>query len=241
MNNLAGKVAIVTGGGQGLGKATANRLAAAGVNVICADVQEDKARSVAQSIQEQGCLADSVTVDVRDENSVQQAVQTVLQKHGRIDILVNNAGTDVTKAFHELSVEEWDRVVGVNLRGPFLMAKHVIPVLYEQRSGHIVNVASTASKRMWANAAAYHATKWGLMGLSHALYVEARQYNVKVSAIVAGGMRTPFILDRFPDTPLDKLQDPNNVADTIVFVLSQPAETIIPEVMVIPLNESSWP
>src|SRR6476646_2668481 len=104
-----------------------------------------------------------------------------------------------------------------------------------------VNIVSTAAKRAWANAAAYHASKWGLLGLSHALHVEARPHRVKVTAVVAGAMRTPFILDRFPDTPLDVLQDPRNVAATVRFVLEQPAETVIPEVMVVPMRETSWP
>lgn len=241
MQDLTGKVAIVTGGGQGLGAATARVLATAGVTVVCADVQTEKAQAVAAALRADGCGADAVRLDVTDEASVRSAVEQVRAQHGHIDILINNAGTDVTKAFHEMTVEEWERVLSVNLRGAFLMARYVIPHLYEQGSGHIVNVASTASKRMWSNATAYHATKWGLLGFSHALYTEARQFGVKVSAIVAGGMRTPFILDRFPDTPLDKLQDPQSVAETILFVLRQPPETIIPEVMVVPLNESSWP
>jgi NAD(P)-dependent dehydrogenase (short-subunit alcohol dehydrogenase family) len=241
MMNLSNKVAIVTGGGQGLGEATAHALSRAGAIVVCADIQADKAKQVADAITAEGCLGTSVTLDVRDEESVKQAVETVMQQHGHINILINNAGTDKTVPFTELEVSDWDRVVGVNLRGPFLMMKYILPILYEQKSGHVVNVASTAAKRMWANAAAYHASKWGLIGLSHSLFVEARQFGVKVSAIVAGGMQTPFILDRFPDTPLTNLQDPKNVADTIVYVLSQPPETIIPEVMVIPMNESSWP
>lgn len=241
MENLAGKVAIVTGGGQGLGEATAYTLARAGITVICADIQAEKAQAVAEALQAEGCGADSVHLNVTDPASVQSVVDFVLEKYGEIDILINNAGTDVTLPFHELQLSDFDRVMNVNLRGPVLMAKAIIPHLYGQRSGHIINVASTASKRMWSNATAYHTTKWGLLGFSHSLYTEARQYNVKVSAVVAGGMRTPFILDRFPDTPLEKLQDPKQVARTILFVLSQPDETIIPEVMVLPLNESSWP
>src|SRR5690606_24164643 len=144
MQDLTGKVAIVTGGGQGLGAATANALAHAGVTVVCADVQEDKARQVADSLTAEGCGADSVKLDVTDESSVSRAVTQVLADHGRIDFLINNAGTDVTKAFHEMTVGEFERVMNVNLRGAFLMAKYVIPHLYEQRGGHIVNIASTA-------------------------------------------------------------------------------------------------
>jgi short-subunit dehydrogenase len=109
------------------------------------------------------------------------------------------------------------------------------------KGGHIVNIASTASKRAWPNAAAYHATKWGLLGLSHALHAELRPQGIKVSAVVAGGMRTPFLLDRFSDIDPGVLQDPKSVAKTIRFVLTQPEETVIPEVMVLPMRESSWP
>lgn len=241
MKDLTNQVAIVTGGGQGLGAAIARTLSRAGVVVACADIQADKAQAVADELRAQGCEAAALHLDVGDERSVQGAVDRVLEQFGRIDILVNNAGTDRTVPFDELTVEDWDRIVGTNLRGPFLMMKAVLPHLYAQRSGHVINVASTAAKRMWPNAAAYHASKWGLMGLSHAVFTEARRHKVKVSAIVVGGMQTPFILERFPDTPLENLQDPQNVADTILFVLQQPDETIIPEVMVVPLNETSWP
>jgi short-subunit dehydrogenase len=100
---------------------------------------------------------------------------------------------------------------------------------------------STAAKRAWPNASAYHATKWGLLGFSHALHTEARPLGIKVTAVVAGGMRTPFLLDRFPDLDPGVLQDPRNVAETIRFVLLQPPETVVPEVMVIPMRETSWP
>jgi short-subunit dehydrogenase len=119
------------------------------------------------------------------------------------------------------------------------MAKHGVAAM--SGKGHIVNIASTASKRAWPNAAAYHATKWGLLGLSHALHAELRPQGIKVSAILAGGMRTPFLLDRFPDIDPNVLQDPKNVAQAVKFVLMQPEETVIPEVMVLPMRESSWP
>jgi NAD(P)-dependent dehydrogenase (short-subunit alcohol dehydrogenase family) len=154
--------------------------------------------------------------------------------------VVNNAAIDFTVPISELDSGDWERVVRTNLTGPFLMAKHAVAAMAGQ-GGHIVNIASTASKRAWPNAAAYHATKWGLLGLSHALHAELRPQGIKVSAIVAGGMRTPFLLDRFPDIDPGVLQDPKNVANAVKFVLMQPAETVIPEVMVLPMRESSWP
>jgi NAD(P)-dependent dehydrogenase (short-subunit alcohol dehydrogenase family) len=132
-------------------------------------------------------------------------------------------------------------VIGVNLRAPFLLSRHAARLMKAQGGGHIVNIASTAAKRAWPNASAYHASKWGLLGLSHALHAELRPHRIKVSAVVAGGMRTPFLLDRFPDIDPGVLQDPANVAATIRFLLTLPDETVIPEVMVIPMRETSWP
>jgi NAD(P)-dependent dehydrogenase (short-subunit alcohol dehydrogenase family) len=241
MNELSGKVALITGAAQGLGQAVATVLAEAGLSVIAADVNERKAGVVADALLGAGLDAECVGLNVADEASARAAVRRVLDSHGRLDVLVNNAGVDVTLPIEELSLEDFDRVLRVNLRGPFLMSKLALAVMSEQGGGHIVNVVSTAAKRAWANASAYHASKWGLLGLSHALFVEARAVNVKVTAVVAGGMRTPFILERFPDVDPGKLQDPRNVAETIRYVLAQPAETVIPEIMVLPLHETSWP
>jgi short-subunit dehydrogenase len=111
----------------------------------------------------------------------------------------------------------------------------------ERKSGHIVNIVSTAAKRTWPNASAYHASKWGLLGFTHALHTEARPHNVKVTALICGGMRTPFLLERFPDIDLNNLQEPANVAETVRFILSTPEGTVIPEVMALPMRETSWP
>jgi short-subunit dehydrogenase len=121
------------------------------------------------------------------------------------------------------------------------MSRFAFMRMKETGSGHIVNIASTAAKRAWSNASGYHASKWGLLGFSHALHAEARAFNIKVTAVISGGMRTPFLLDRFPDIDQQTLQDPANVARSILFILEQPRETVIPELMVLPMKETSWP
>lgn len=241
MNDLTGKVALVTGGAQGLGEAICRVLGTAGVTVLVADVREELAEKVASEISSEGGKAAALRLDVTDETQIHHSIAKAIEDYEHLDILINNAGVDVTVAIEELDLKDWDRIMAVNLRAPFILSKAVLPHMKQRRSGHIVNIASTASKRTWANATAYHASKWGLVGFSHALHVEARPERVKVTAVIAGGMQTPFILERFPDTPLDKLQDPKNVADTIRYILTQPPETVIPEVMVIPMQESSWP
>ena len=241
MGDLAGKTALVTGGGRGLGAEICSVLAEAGTCVLVADMQADLRDQVAARLTGEGHRAEPLALDVSDDKSAEQAIEDVVQRHGRLDILVNNAGIDKTVSIEELSIRDWDAIMAVNLRGPFVMSKLVFPYMKEARGGHIVNIVSTAAKRAWANAAGYHASKWGLLGLSHALHVEARPHGIKVTAVVAGGMRTPFLLERFPDIDLGLLQDPRNVAETVRFVLTQPAETVIPEVMVLPMRESSWP
>ena len=241
MSTLKGKVALITGGGRGLGEAICRRLAADGALVVVADIRRELAEEVSRSLRDQGSSSRSIVLDVTSENQVEEAINGVIRAHGQLDILVNNAGVDVTAPVEELSVQAWDHIIAVNLRGPFLMSRKALTAMRRQGSGHIVNVVSTAAKRAWANASAYHASKWGLLGFSHALHVEARRHAVKVTAVIAGGMRTPFLLDRFPELDPGVLQDPRNVADTISFVLTQPAETVIPEVLVIPMRETSWP
>ncbi|HWO93286.1 MAG TPA: SDR family oxidoreductase, partial [Dehalococcoidia bacterium] len=179
--------------------------------------------------------------DVSEEDFVRTVVSSVLNDLGRVDVLINNAGVDVTVPIDDLMVADWDRILGVNLRGPFLMTKEVLPSMRELGQGHIVNIVSTAAKRSWPEAAAYHASKWGLLGFSHALHAELRASNIKVTAIIAGGMRTPFLLDRFPEIDTTTLQDPRAVAETVRFAITQPEGTVIPELMVLPLRETSWP
>lgn len=241
MNNLEGKVVLITGGGRGLGAMTCHSLAEAGAVVIPGDIRADLAEAVAAELRSKGKTAVSLRLDVSDQAQVAEAVRQIVTDFGRIDVLINNAGTDVTRSIEELAIDDWDRVLAVNLRGPFILSKAVLPFMKKQGRGHIVNIVSTAAKRAWANASAYHASKWGLLGLSYALHVEGRPYNVKVTALVAGGMRTPFLLERFPEIDLDTLQDPKNVADTIRFVLMQPDESVIAEIMVLPMRETSWP
>lgn len=238
---LANTVAVVTGGAQGLGEAICRTLAEAKAKIIVMDIRRDAAEALANKLIQDGMAAMAVGADVGDEGQVQQAVRRTMDSFGRIDILVNNAAVDKTVSIEELGFQDWDRVLTTNLRGPFVLSKLVLPIMTQQRSGHIINIVSTAAKRAWANASAYHASKWGLLGLSHALHVEARPHHVKVTAVVSGGMRTPFLLDRFPDIDISTLQDPRNVAETIRCILQLPAETAVPEIMVIPMKETSWP
>ena len=145
-----------------------------------------------------GGKAFALRIDVADEHTAPEAVLAAAEAHGGLYALINNAGVDVTLPIDEISVEQWDAVLRTNLRGPFLLCRAAATLMKRQRRGHIVNVTSTAAKRAWPNASAYHATKWGLLGLSHALHAELRPQGVRVCAVVAGGICTPVFPDRLP-------------------------------------------
>lgn len=237
--SLDGRVILVTGGGSGLGAALCEQLAAEGARIAVSDIDEQSANAVAGKLKEGGADVMACVMDVGVAADVAECMDAVVRQFGKLDAIVNSAGVDVTASIDQLDPDVWERVLRTNLTGPFLMAK-----LGKNRlspGGHIVNVASTAARRAWPNASAYHASKWGLLGLSHALHAELRGMGIKVSAVIAGGMRTPFLLDRLPDIDTSTLQDPANVARAVRFVLTQPPETVVPEVMVLPMQETSWP
>ena len=238
---LAGRTALVTGGGRGLGAALCEALALAGARVVVADIKAASAEILARNLSEAGHPALGLALDVSDEAQVAACLDTALARFGSLDILVNNAGVDYTLPADELTPAQWDQVIATNLRGPFLLCRAAIAPMRERHSGHIVNIASTAAKRTWPNASAYHASKWGLLGLSHALHSELRPHGIKVTAVIAGGMRTPFLLDRFPDIDPRVLQEPSAVARAVLDVLCLPGDSVIPEISVLPMGETSWP
>lgn len=240
-SSLQGKTIFITGGASGLGTALCSVLGASGANIVVGDINADKAASVTRLMQETGAQAHAIGFDVGDPKAAERAVNETIEKFGRLDVLINNAGTDITLPIAELTPTDWTRVINTNLNGPFLMAKYASEHMRSAGSGHIINIASTAAKRAWPNASAYHASKWGLLGLSHAMHAELRQHNIKVTAVIAGGMRTPFLLNRFPDIDIATLQDPLNVAKAVKSVLLLPAETVIAEITVLPMQETSWP
>jgi len=243
--SLATRVAFVTGAGSGLGQATARRLADAGACVACIDLDEQHAQRTQEAIGAVGGDALAIACDVSDESAVQSAIERTMQRWARLDIAVNCAGVDYVLGVDEMTVAQWDRVLGVNLRGPFLVSRAAFPIMKEHGGGDIVNVASTASLRAWGNASAYHASKWGLRGLSRALGVEGRADDIRVTTIIPGGMNTHWF-DRFPEQGIpmpdnENLQDPATVADAILYAVSLPRGSVMQEMMITPRAETSWP
>lgn len=186
-SELSGRVALVTGAAAGIGKAIAEALADAGATVVLADVRTDRVEASAAGIQAAGGSAEWVTCDVSDAGEIESMVDGVVARHGRLDVLVSNAGIPGTShPAHETGVEDFDRVIAVNLRGVFLCAKHALPHLIAGGAGAIVNIASTFGMVGASASPAYAASKGGVIALTRQLAVDYGPLGVRVNAVSPG-------------------------------------------------------
>lgn len=239
------KVAFVTGAGSGLGEATVRAFADAGSSVVCIDRNADAIMRLCQELPVNAGAHLALPCDVSDADQVQRAVDAAIDHFGQVNVVVNCAAIDHTYWVEQLTVEQWDQVINVNLRGPFLVAKAVWAQMRRQGGGHIVNIASTSALRAASGAAAYSASKFGMLGLGRSLNLEGRQDNIRVTTVIPGGMRTHFF-DRFaeqgiPAPDAATLQDPANVARAILFAVQMPPGSDLQELVITPPNESGWP
>ena len=184
---LTDKVAIITGGGRGIGRAIAQRFAREGSIVVVAARTQSQVDAVAAELKTAGHKAAAVAADVSQESGCQAIFQAARKQFGRVDILVNNAAImGPLKAIEELPPKEWDDVIAVNLRGPFLLSRLVLPEMYQRRSGAIVNISSVAAKGAFQWNSPYAASKAGLVGLTRTLAAESARKGVRVNAICPG-------------------------------------------------------
>jgi NAD(P)-dependent dehydrogenase (short-subunit alcohol dehydrogenase family) len=210
-------VAVVTGGASGIGLATANRLRAEGMDVAVLDLAGE------------GVIA----CDVTDPAGVQTAIDSALDRFGRIDVLVNNAGITGSPAatvLHETPIEEWDRVHAVNVRGPFLCSRAVLPSMIEQGSGHIITIASVAGLVAFPGRAAYTASKGAAVMLTKSIAVDYAKYGVRANAVCPGMVYTPMTSWRLDQPelralierqiPLGRVAQPEEIADAVALLAS---------------------
>lgn len=233
---LEDQVAIVTGAGQGIGKAIAAGLAAQGASVCVADIDRERGREAADEIIATGAEVAVRAVDVADWASVSAMVESCRARWGRIDILVNNAAVATTELVVDLSEDGWRRVVDVNLTGAFLCCKAVLPQMLAQQRGKIVNVASVAGKRISFNASAsYTAAKAGLLGFTRHLAYEVAAEGINVNAICPGPTLTPLLEGlasseslraRERTVPRGRLASPEDHVNAVLFLVSDLAEMI---------------
>ena len=240
---LAGKVALVTGGGSGIGRAVCHRLARAGATVAVADYHEGRARAVRDEIAPlaTGPAPVALVADVRREDEAERLASDTVAAFSRIDALVHSAGVlrlpgAGPRLMHQVTKEECDLVIDTNLKGTFLVNRAVLPVMIRQRSGHIVNLSSTSGRVGRAFDSVYCASKFGVMGLTESLAEEVKQFGIKVSAVLPDAVDTPLWEQNGPIPPPAASLAPDRVAGIIEYLLAMPGDVVLDNVVILPFR-----
>ncbi|MBI4488994.1 MAG: SDR family oxidoreductase [Deltaproteobacteria bacterium] len=233
MKPLAGKVSIVTGAGRGIGRAVSLLLSREGSRVVLAARSESQLRAVGEEIRREGGEALVVPTDLTHDEEVERLVGETLKEWGSIDYLINNAGWGKTAPVVKAKREDLDRTLQVNLRAPMVLTQLVLPTLIARGEGAIINIGSISGKMGQANTAAYSASKFGMIGFSESLFEEVRGHGIKVTVILPGFVDTQMIP---PTGKLDrsKMIRPEDIAQTVFFVLTSPPGCCPVEVTVRP-------
>lgn len=230
--SLAGKFAVITGAGRGIGAACARALAAEGMHVALLARTVEQLEGLAAECAGTGVRALALPCDVTQAASVGEAVARVMSEFGKIDLLLNNAGVGTYKRIMELTEAEWDQMYGVNLKGTFLMLKAVIPHMVAARQGHVITISSTRAFETLPETVGYSATKFGIMGLHSALTQDMKQYGVRVSVICPGGVRTDFASKPAAGKDPNWLS-PEQVAEAVVYTAGVPYPAAVSQLTLI--------
>jgi NAD(P)-dependent dehydrogenase (short-subunit alcohol dehydrogenase family) len=242
--NLDGKVAFVTGAASGIGRATALAFAREGANVVVADIDQQRNQDTARVIEDLGGQALAVNCDVTSGADVQTALSTTVERFGRLDYAFNNAGAEQQpKPTAEITEEEWDRIITINLRSVFLCLKYEIPLMLQHGGGAIVNTSSGAGIKVFGRGAAYAAAKHGVVGLTKDAALDYAASNIRINAICPGIIDTEM-MDRFTrgtpqernrviaQEPIGRMGRPDEIAATVVWLCSDAASFVIGHAMV---------
>jgi NAD(P)-dependent dehydrogenase (short-subunit alcohol dehydrogenase family) len=243
--SCAGKVAFVTGAANGIGRATALAFAREGAGVVVADISERGNQETARLVEEAGGRALAIRCDASRAEEVKAALDKAVEAFGRLDYAFNNAGIEqplVPAA--DLTEDQWDRIVGIDLRGVFLCMKHEIPLMLEQGGGAIVNTSSGAGVKGFAGQAAYCAAKFGVVGLTKAAALDYAKANVRINAVCPGIVETPM-MDRFSggtpegrarvvaQEPVGRMGRPEEIAAAVLWLCSDAAAFVVGHAMVV--------
>jgi NAD(P)-dependent dehydrogenase (short-subunit alcohol dehydrogenase family) len=232
--SLSDSVAVVTGGGRGIGNAIVQQLSSMGATVVLTGRDEALVKQVASDLCSRGRRAEGARCDVTDINSVEAFGDQLRATYGRVDILVNNAGIGGPSGMlHELPPEAWEAIFNTNLRGVYYMMRAVVPLMINSGSGHIINISSLAGKNPLPRGAAYSASKWGLNGLSYGAAEELRSHNIRVSVICPGSVDTDFS-PRRGGRDTEKMLKPQDVAHVVASIVTQAPQSFISEVSLRP-------
>jgi NAD(P)-dependent dehydrogenase (short-subunit alcohol dehydrogenase family) len=237
MNQLIGKVALITGANQGIGKGIAIGFAAEGASLAITARGEKALQQTAQELAAGGNSVLAFPADVTDEEQVHQLFDRTLKEFGRLDILVNNAGAFDGGPLDELSAEAWDKVIAVNLRGPFLCTREAMRIMKRQQGGRIINIGSISAQRVRPHSAPYSASKHGLWGLTQVTALEGRDFGISCGCLHPGNVRVERRKDSTKEIDQEPMMTVKELAQTAVLMASLPPHVNMLEAIVLPVEQ----
>jgi NADP-dependent 3-hydroxy acid dehydrogenase YdfG len=241
-NNIEGKVVVITGASSGLGEATARHLAAQGASVVLGARRQDRIRALARELS--GGKAIAVTTDVGDRAQVKALVDAAVEAYGRVDVMINNAGVMPQAPLERLRIDEWDRMIDVNIKGVLYGIAAALPYMKQQKVGHFINVSSVAGHKVGPGFAVYAATKHAVRALSEGLRQEVKPYNIRTTVISPGAVATelpqsttePDVAERVRKV-YETAIPADSFARAVVFAISQPDDVDINEILFRPTRQ----
>ena len=238
-DNIAGKVIVITGASSGMGEAAARHLAAKGARVVLGARRADRIEALAAEITTAGGQATAVATDVTKREDVQALVDTAVATYGRVDVLINNAGLMPLSPMDRLKVDEWDRMIDVNIKGVLYGIAAALPHMKGQRSGHIINLSSVAGHKIFGGSAVYSATKSAVRVISEGLRAEVASHNIRVTIISPGAVKTE-LLDHISEADVQKANQDyvgqvgvpaETFARLVAFAISEPEDVSVNEIL----------
>ncbi len=244
-SNIAGKVVVITGASSGLGEAAARHLSAAGATVVLGARRVDRLNALAQDLQGRGGTALAMATDVTDRNHVKRLVDAAVKACGRIDVMLNNAGLMPQSPLDRLKIDEWDRMIDVNIKGTLYGIAAALPYMKAQKSGHIINVSSVAGHKVRSPGTVYAATKHAVRVISEGLRMEVKPYNIRTTIISPGAVATelpdsisePDVAEAMKAFYRDVAIPADSFARAVAFAISQPDDVDINEILFRPTRQ----
>lgn len=245
-NNIEGKVVVITGASSGLGEATAHHLSAHGAKLVLGARRVDRLNALADKLSGNSGKAIALKTDVTQREQVKRLVDAAVQTYGRIDVVINNAGLMPQSLLESLMIDDWDRMIDVNIKGVLYGIAAALPYMKEQKSGHIINVSSVAGHKVGPGGAVYSATKHAVLALSEGLRQEMKPYNIRTTVISPGAVATelpntvtdPAVAERINQLYREVAIPADSFARAVAFAVSQPEDMEVNEILFRPTQQA---
>lgn len=244
-NNIEAKVIVITGASSGLGEAAARLLSAQGASVVLGGRRQDRIQSIARELTGRGGKAMAMTTDVTRYEQVRRLVDAAVQAYGRIDVMINNAGLMPQSPLDRLKIDEWDRMIDVNIKGVLYGIAAALPPMKQQKAGHIINISSVAGHKVRAGGAVYAATKHAVRALSEGLRQEVKPYNIRTTVISPGAVATELpnsisesdVAESFHKFYEEFAISADSFARAVAFAISEPDDVDVNEILFRPTRQ----